>query len=364
MNNLLVATVLSSAAIAAVSLQFIGEYIYDIRRIRARKQQAHADAATPPLVTIIIQTHNDHANINACLASILQSSYISYQIVIVDNASTDDTVRQLRTIAAQYPDRIGRIVAKRKFQPLKVRELIRRYAKGEIVLFMTSPHLLDKQALTQLTQHFAHDQQLTWLGLRTEQAGSSWIFTTAQKYAGVMQHSSRKLTGWPQLTSLDKESIFVMRRTNTRTKAGDSHMTGYADNAWARCLRQPLPAERIRLPKHGSLPRRRGAHLARLTAMTLIPILCSSFILLAIAAQDITLFLYGWVIFTTMLVISIAGDKDLSLRRKLGYFVHIIPAYLLVGSYFIAISLLEFGNLLRRKQNIPGWPGMFSARTR
>src|SRR5687767_12224398 len=51
-----------------------------------------------PLVSIIVTTYNNHATLDACLASILAQDYPRKELIVVDNYSTDDT----KEIAQKY----------------------------------------------------------------------------------------------------------------------------------------------------------------------------------------------------------------------------------------------------------------------
>ena len=51
-----------------------------------------------PLVSIIVTTKNNHATLDACLASIAAQTYPTIELLVVDNASVDDT----KDIARNY----------------------------------------------------------------------------------------------------------------------------------------------------------------------------------------------------------------------------------------------------------------------
>src|SRR5437588_8649459 len=51
----------------------------------------------PPLVSVCIPTFNGGRFIDAALSSALAQDYPNVEVVIVDDASTDDTVSRLRT---------------------------------------------------------------------------------------------------------------------------------------------------------------------------------------------------------------------------------------------------------------------------
>lgn len=53
---------------------------------------------THPLVSIIVVTFNSQAYIQACLSSVLRLSYKPLEVIVVDNASTDETQAMLKSL--------------------------------------------------------------------------------------------------------------------------------------------------------------------------------------------------------------------------------------------------------------------------
>ncbi|MFA6512069.1 MAG: glycosyltransferase [Patescibacteria group bacterium] len=58
---------------------------------------------TPPKVSIIIATYNSSAIIAKTLDSIFQQTYTPFEIIAVDDASTDDTPALLQSYVVRYP---------------------------------------------------------------------------------------------------------------------------------------------------------------------------------------------------------------------------------------------------------------------
>lgn len=55
-----------------------------------------------PLVSLIIRTKNEERWISSCLRSIFDQTFKSFEVIIVDNCSTDQTVRR----AKEFPVRV------------------------------------------------------------------------------------------------------------------------------------------------------------------------------------------------------------------------------------------------------------------
>ena len=92
--------------------------LFDIRQTKLHKSwMRHPNSRQlkrRALVSIIVFADNDAETIYDCLRSILASSYRKTEVIIIDNASKDDTKLAVKQIIAQNPKRSLRLVAKRR----------------------------------------------------------------------------------------------------------------------------------------------------------------------------------------------------------------------------------------------------------
>ena len=56
-----------------------------------------------PLVSIIVPARNEERNIRRCVESLLEQSYENYEVIVVDDGSTDDTPHILENILQTHP---------------------------------------------------------------------------------------------------------------------------------------------------------------------------------------------------------------------------------------------------------------------
>lgn len=89
-----------------------------------------------PLVSVIIPTYNRAEIICQTVDNVFQQTYSNFEIIIVDDGSTDDTPARLR----QYGDRI-RVVKQSNAGPAAARNHGARVARGEIIAFQDSDDL-------------------------------------------------------------------------------------------------------------------------------------------------------------------------------------------------------------------------------
>ena len=89
-------TLIVTAALLALLWQ-------DVRRLTITPALLPADAPPDPLlVSILIPARNEAASIGRCLAGALAQSYSHYEVIVVDDGSTDATLQILTGLAAEH----------------------------------------------------------------------------------------------------------------------------------------------------------------------------------------------------------------------------------------------------------------------
>lgn len=96
---------------------------------------------TPGLVTCIIPVYNRAEMLRASVGTVLEQTYRHFEIVIVDDGSTDDTGRVADELAASHSDRI-RVCHVANGGPGRAREAGRQEARGEFIQYLDSDDFL------------------------------------------------------------------------------------------------------------------------------------------------------------------------------------------------------------------------------
>jgi GT2 family glycosyltransferase len=112
----------------------------------------------PPLISIIMPTHNAGRYIGKAIQSVLDQTYSNWELLIIDDASSDNTaevVRSFNDSRIQYHrvERIG--------HPAGVRNKGLSLAQGEFIAFLDSDDLYFKRTLEKLSRPLLHNQALT-----------------------------------------------------------------------------------------------------------------------------------------------------------------------------------------------------------
>lgn len=111
--------------------------------------------AMPPLVSVIIPTYNRASMVTETVDSVLAQSYRKFELIIVDDGSTDGTARAL----ARYGDAL-RLVSQRRRGVAAARNSGVRSAKGQYLAFLDSDDLWLRRKLETQTEFMANNPQV------------------------------------------------------------------------------------------------------------------------------------------------------------------------------------------------------------
>lgn len=113
-----------------------------------------------PLVSIIMLTWNGLDYTKQCLDSLKTNTVHPYELIMVDNASTDGTIEYLNNLEKQFPDNKVKLILNKSnngFGPANNQGI--EIAKGDIILFLNNDVVLTKGWLKNLICHF--DEECT-----------------------------------------------------------------------------------------------------------------------------------------------------------------------------------------------------------
>ena len=100
---------------------------------------------TTPAVSVIVAARDAEATLGACLASLRALDHPSYELIVVDNGSTDAT----RAIAAAHDG--VRVLDEPRRGPAAARNTGIEAARGDVVAFTDADCVVDPRWLTKLT---------------------------------------------------------------------------------------------------------------------------------------------------------------------------------------------------------------------
>jgi glycosyltransferase involved in cell wall biosynthesis len=119
-----------------------------------------------PLVSVIVPTKNSSETLTSCLKSIKNQSFKNYEIILVDNNSTDKT----KEIASKFTKKIFNKGPERSTQ----RNFGAKKASGKFLLFIDSDMTLDKNAIKEAVEIFSKNSKVGGLIIPERSIGKSF----------------------------------------------------------------------------------------------------------------------------------------------------------------------------------------------
>jgi GT2 family glycosyltransferase len=101
-----------------------------------------------PFVSIVVPTHNRRSALTRCVESILRSDYDQFEVVVVDDGSTDGTSDQ---ISKRFPN-ISLIRLEKIGLVSQARNTGAKRSKGDLVYFVDDDNVVDPCAVTELVK--------------------------------------------------------------------------------------------------------------------------------------------------------------------------------------------------------------------
>ena len=105
-------------------------------------------------VSVIVPVYNGGWCLEQCLAGIRKSSYPDYEIIVVDNGSTDNSV----AIASDYGAAVGHCPG--PSGPGAARNVGAQQARGEILMFVDADVVIHQDTMARITARFRDDPGL------------------------------------------------------------------------------------------------------------------------------------------------------------------------------------------------------------
>lgn len=109
-----------------------------------------------PLITIVIVTYNSRDDLAECLQSVVEQDYTGFEVVVVDNNSTDNTIGFTKE---NFPS-VRVIENSENYGPAKGYNIGIRASSGEYVVLLNPDTIVEKGWLYQLLSGLGEDEEI------------------------------------------------------------------------------------------------------------------------------------------------------------------------------------------------------------
>jgi glycosyltransferase involved in cell wall biosynthesis len=156
-----------------------------------------------PSLSVVVPVHNGGLQLSRCLEALRASEYESFEVIVVDDCSTDNTQRIIERYHARY------LRTPWKMGPAGARNLGAQHAAGEILVFVDADVVVPPGSLGLIAADFESDPELAAVFGSYDEA-PAWRDFLSQ-YKNLMHHyvhqvsSERAVTFWAGCGAIRKE---------------------------------------------------------------------------------------------------------------------------------------------------------------
>ena len=219
-------------------------FIFSLLNIlKIKKDTVNKVLTDQPLVSVLIPARNEENNIKKCLDSFLNQSYKNYEILVLDDNSTDKTYEIVKNLAKQHPDKI-KLYSGKPLPPdwrgksFAMQQLL-DYANGEYYLFTDADTIHTNHSISLMMSNILHhnaDLVSGYIKQKTKTFGEKitipliylltglviplWmnqksklsIFSTAiGQFIGVKAKSFKSFGGYEKIKNYTTEDVYLAR---------------------------------------------------------------------------------------------------------------------------------------------------------
>lgn len=170
-----------------------GANLYDIKRFKQQAKSKQRSSGKSLLVSVLVPAHNEATTIIRCLDSIRTNTHRKLEIIVIDDASTDETAALVRKYIKQHATRDIRLIQKRRNvgKGEALNTALRRYATGDLVMTLDADSVLDKKAIKHAIKYF-DDPQVVGLAANVRIMDDESILGLVQRFEHMIGYRSKK----------------------------------------------------------------------------------------------------------------------------------------------------------------------------
>jgi biofilm PGA synthesis N-glycosyltransferase PgaC len=191
------------------------------------------ELAEAPPVSVIVPAYNEEAVIVSAIRSLLELDYPAYEVIVVDDGSTDGTAARVATLAGDYGRVTIRVVTRPNGGKASALNAGIALARSDYVLCMDADSRLSREALRVAMRHFGDPRVGAVAGnVKVVNRGTMWTALQALEYIEGL-NMARRAQGFLRVVNIVPGPVGVFRREallgvggyDTDTFAEDADLT-------------------------------------------------------------------------------------------------------------------------------------------
>lgn len=185
----------------------------------ALPDEQHDPAFTPP-ATLIVPAYNEAPVIQSAIRSLLELDYPAYEILVVDDGSTDETYARAAELEGHYGGVVVRVVSKANAGKANALNTGIAIARHPYVVCMDGDSRLDRETLRASMRHFVDPKVGAVAGnVKVCNRNSLWTRLQALEYIEGL-NMARRAQGFLRVVNIIPGPIGVFRRETLGSVGG------------------------------------------------------------------------------------------------------------------------------------------------
>jgi biofilm PGA synthesis N-glycosyltransferase PgaC len=130
------------------------DHLESVSGKRDKSDNLYRDDSSLPMISLVVPAYNEGLVIQAAIRSLLLLDYPNYEIIVIDDGSTDDTYEKALGVAQEQQAITVRVITKRNGGKAEALNTGMTAARGEFVLNMDGDSKLSSNTLRACIRHF------------------------------------------------------------------------------------------------------------------------------------------------------------------------------------------------------------------
>jgi len=183
-----------------------------LHHLESRVEQADPFDLYEPPVTIIVPAYNEGAVIEGAVRSLLALDYPVYEVLVVDDGSTDDTYARVAALEGRYGDVVLRVVSKSNSGKASALNTGISLARHPFVLCMDGDSRLTRDTLKAALRHFRNPNVGAVAGnVKVVNRRNVWTRLQALEYIEGL-NMARRAQAFARIVNIIPGPIGIFRR--------------------------------------------------------------------------------------------------------------------------------------------------------
>lgn len=178
-----------------------------------------------PMVSLVVPAYNEGLVIQPSIRSLLQLDYPNFEIIVIDDGSTDDTYEKALAVAGESTHIPIRVITKRNAGKAEALNTGMSVAKGEFILNMDGDSKLSSNTLKECVRHFNDPRVAAVAGnVKVVNRNNIWSRIQALEYVEGLA-MARKAQSYARVVNIIPGPLGMFRKSVLQEVGGYDHRT-------------------------------------------------------------------------------------------------------------------------------------------